>query len=481
MRLLPLLTALGLTGLVHDSDRPSSLPNSVVKLDAYIAEETHTAKSCLLANIGPDGAKSHGALAGLVIASPSTQNPDYLFSWTRDSALVFKLLIEDFVAGDDLSLRGLIDAYITVVSLLQQTSNPSGAAGKDGLGEPKFNIDGSPFLRPWGRPQRDGPALRATALIQYAGWLWKNGNSTYVEKSLWPVIRLDLDYVAANWRQPTFDLWEEINSTSFFTAAVQHRSLREGSALASTLERHAESHTYDTQADSVLCFMQSFWNPRDTHIIANTGGGRSGLDSNTVLASIHTFDPAAGCDPITFQPCSDRALANLMNYVDSFRGAVYPINKLAHKSDPIATGRYPEDVYFGGNPWYIATLAVAEQLYDALLTWDALGAITVTPTSKAFFEQFSPDIAPGTYRSDSSSTYSQLSDAIRAHADGFVEIVARHTPPDGRLAEQFDKTSGKPASAADLTWSYAAALTAFRSRKGGFGGSWGAKGLEAVC
>lgn len=75
----------------------------------------------------------------------------------------------------------------------------------------------------------------------------------------------------------------------------------------------------------------------------------------------------------------------------------------------------------------------------------------------------------------------QLSDAIRAHADGFVKIVARYTPPDGRLAEQFDKNSGKPTSAADLTWSYAAALSAFRSKKGGFGGSWGAKGLEAVC
>jgi glucoamylase len=371
--------------------------------------------------------------------------------------------------------------------------------------------------------------------MQYAGWLLENGNGTYVEKSLWPIIRLDLDYVAANWRQSTsvssiipwcranepclrFDLWEEINSTSFFTTAVQHRSLREGSSLAFKLERYAESRVYDTQANGVLCFMQvcsgpcseyftfsdmnataqSFWNPRDRYIIANTGGGRSGLDANTVLASIHTFDPAAGCDPITFQPCSDRALANLKKYVDSFR-AVYPINQPVQKSDPVATGRYPEDVYFGGNvrsacvlsrgseltffdeqPWYLATLAVAEQLYDALLTWDGLGAIAVTPTSKAFFDQFSSDISPGTYRSDS-STYVQLSDAIRAHADGFVKIVARFTPPDGRLAEQFDKKSGNPTSADDLTWSYAATLTAFRSRKGGFGGSWGAKGLEAVC
>ena len=221
-----------------------------------------------------------------------------------------------------------------------------------------------------------------------------------------------------------------------------------------------------------------------------------------MLASIHTFDPAAGCDPITFQPCSDRALTNLKKYVDSFR-TVYPVNKPAQKSDPIATGRYPEDKYFGGNvrsagrvhlpwigglnlfffdeqPWYITTLAVAEQLYDALLTWDRLGSITVTPTSKAFFEQFASDISPGTYRSDS-SMYVQLSDAIRAHADGFLGIVARHTPSDGSLAEQFDKTNGKPISAVDLTWSYAAAMTAFRSRKRGFGGSWGAKGLKAVC
>ena len=60
-----------------------------------------------------------------MIASPSTKNPDYLYSWTRDSALVFKLLIEDFLSGDDPSLRGLIDAYISVDARIQQTSNPS--------------------------------------------------------------------------------------------------------------------------------------------------------------------------------------------------------------------------------------------------------------------------------------------------------------------------------------------------------------------
>ena len=81
---------------------------------------------------------------------------------------------------------------------------------------------------------------------------------------------------------------------------------------------------------------------------ANTGGGRSGIDANTVLASIHTFDVDAGCDPTTFQPCSDVALSNLKTYVDAFR-YIYDINFGIPANAPVATGRYPEDTYQGGN------------------------------------------------------------------------------------------------------------------------------------
>jgi hypothetical protein len=71
-------------------------------------------------------------------------------------------------------------------------------------------------------------------------------------------------------------------------------------------------------------------------------------DVNTILASIHTFDPAAGCDAATFQPCSDRALSNLLIYVDAFR-SVYSINSGIAENAAVATGRYPEDIYQGGN------------------------------------------------------------------------------------------------------------------------------------
>ena len=49
----------------------------------------------------------------------------------------------------------------------------------------------------------DGPALRSTAIINYANWLIANGNTTYVTSTLWPIIKLDLDYVSSNWNQTT--------------------------------------------------------------------------------------------------------------------------------------------------------------------------------------------------------------------------------------------------------------------------------------
>jgi glucoamylase len=99
----------------------------------------------------------------------------------------------------------------------------------------------------------------------------------------------------------------------------------------------------------------------------------------------------------------------------------------------------------------------------------------VTSTSLDFFRQFASSISTGTYSSDSSE-YLQLTSAVKSFADGFIEIAAKYTPSNGGLAEQFDKGTGQPLSAADLTWSYASVLTAAASR-GGVKASWGASGL----
>ena len=94
---------------------------------------------------------------------------DY-YTWTRDSALVFKSLVDMFKNGDT-ALLTVIEEYISSQAYIQTVSNPSGGLSSGGLGEPKFNVDETAFTGSWGRPQRDGPALRATALISFGQWL----------------------------------------------------------------------------------------------------------------------------------------------------------------------------------------------------------------------------------------------------------------------------------------------------------------------
>lgn len=213
------------------------------------------------------------------------------------------------------------------------------------------------------------------------------------------------------------DLWEEVNGSSFFTIAVQHRALVEGSAFATAVG--SSCSWCDSQAPQILCYLQSFWT--GSYILANFDSSRSGKDTNTLLGSIHTFDPEAGCDDSTFQPCSPRALANHKEVVDSFR-SIYTLNDGLSDSEAVAVGRYPEDSYYNGNPWFLCTLAAAEQLYDALYQWDKQGSLEITDVSLDFFKALYSGAATGTY-SSSSSTYSSIVSAVKTFADGFVSIV----------------------------------------------------------
>ncbi|KAF5360945.1 hypothetical protein D9756_004876 [Leucocoprinus leucothites] len=452
-----------------------SWSRQISSVDGYLQKQVPISKAGVLANIGVDGVKSSDAKAGVVIASPSTHDPDYLYTWTRDAALVLKTLIQEFATGQDPSLRDTIDDFVASQAILQQVTNPSGTVSTGGLGEPKFHINLTTFTDPWGRPQRDGPPLRSTALIQYANWLISNGNASYAIDKVWPVIKLDLDYSATNWNKTGFDLWEEVSSSSFFTTAVQLRALREGAILAAEIGQSTAVEEYNRQIPDIYCFLQSYWNSADNFVTSNTGGCRSGKDANSILASIHNFDASVGCDAATFQPCSDKALANHKAYVDAFR-SIYTINHGIAPNAAVATGRYPEDVYYNGSAWYLTTFAAAEQLYDALTVWSRLGELNVTSISLPFFQQLLPSVSVGTY-SSSTSTYSTLASAISSYADGFMAVAAKYTPANGALSEQYDRETGVQLSARDLTWSYAALLTANAARNGFVQNSWGAAGL----
>ncbi|KAL6891498.1 glycoside hydrolase family 15 Glucoamylase [Trichoderma longibrachiatum] len=482
MHVLSTAVLLGSVAVQKVLGRPGSSGLSDVtkrSVDDFISTETPIALNNLLCNVGPDGCRAFGTSAGAVIASPSTIDPDYYYMWTRDSALVFKNLVDRFTETYDAGLQRRIEQYITAQVTLQGLSNPSGSlTDGSGLGEPKFELTLKPFTGNWGRPQRDGPALRAIALIGYSKWLINNNYQSTVSNVIWPIVRNDLNYVAQYWNQTGFDLWEEVNGSSFFTIANQHRALVEGATLAATLGQSGS--TYSSVAPQILCFLQRFWVSSGGYVDSNinTNEGRTGKDVNSVLTSIHTFDPNLGCDAATFQPCSDKALSNLKVVVDSFR-SIYGVNKGIPAGAAVAIGRYAEDVYFNGNPWYLATFAAAEQLYDAIYVWKKTGSITVTATSLAFFQELVPGVAAGTYAS-SSSTFTNIINAVSTYADGFLSEAAKYVPADGSLAEQFDRNSGTPLSALHLTWSYASFLTATARRAGIVPPSWANSSASTV-
>lgn len=164
---------------------PQLAARATSSLDTWLASETTVARQSILDNIGAGGAYAASAKAGIVIASPSLDSPDCksilshqefrltdidYYTWTRDSALTLKVMIDLFKNGDT-ELLDVIEEYISAQAYLQTVSNPSGGLSSGGLGEPKFNVDETAFTGSWGRPQRDGPALRATALIAFGQWL----------------------------------------------------------------------------------------------------------------------------------------------------------------------------------------------------------------------------------------------------------------------------------------------------------------------
>ncbi|KAG0141294.1 hypothetical protein CROQUDRAFT_674179 [Cronartium quercuum f. sp. fusiforme G11] len=402
-------------------------------LDDFINEQVKASRQGVLANIGGiNGTNVPGVLDGVVVASPSRFN---YFCWTRNAAITFQALIERFIYGITW-LEPLIKSYVDSVKTIQGVENLSGQINTGGLGEPKFYPNQTSFMEPWARPQRDGPALRASALMDYGLSIYST-QEPYVTDVLWPIIKTDLDYVVGYWNMSGFDLWEEMKGSSFFTIAVQHKTLRKGFEFSSLFG--ITNSTYFDHSGLLLCFLQSFWS--DGHVEANINveNNRSGLDASTILASIHTFSPDLGCDERTFQPCSSRALANHKRVVDSFR-TIYEINRAASSNTPVAIGRYPEDDYYGGNPWYSTTLAAAEQLYDALNMWQQLNQVNVTEISLEFFQAIAPGISVGSYGSDSPIFHLIISN-VQSYAEGFLSIIRNYTPPLGPIHEQFSKLS----------------------------------------
>ncbi|KAG9089655.1 hypothetical protein FRC07_012280, partial [Ceratobasidium sp. 392] len=259
----------------------------------------------------------------------------------------------------------------------------------------------------------------------------------------------------------------------------QIRGLRQGATLAKVLGHQSAHDFWSEQAENALCFFQDFWNTEESLIVSNincNGPCRDTVDIGSVFTTIRNFDPEAGCDNATFQPCSEYALRNLKAVVDSMRHT-YTINNNRSETSAIAIGRFDKDTYVGGNPWYIATFAAAEQLYDAAYQWRHAGKIIITSLSLPFFQQIRSSTRVGTF-GRGSNEFDELVSSVIKYADEFSLINKEYLPADGSMSEQFDRETGEPTSALRLSASYASAVTAFDRRRGYVPTPWGASDLR---
>src|SRR4051812_48190278 len=449
-------------------------------LGEWITSERDTATRKLIAAVGRNGA---------VIASPdeSTPNQNYYFHWTRDGALTMDVVVSLYQYAAPGELRDeygrILRQYVRFSRKNQTDPQPMGLTG---LGEPKFRVDGTVFSAPWGRPQNDGPALRCITLCRWANLLLdQHPDDALVQNEIMPAVVGDLEYVRQHWAEKGFDLWEEVRGTHFYTEMVERRALLDGAKLFDRLGKAdlatacrdkvpgletAISQHFDATAG---CIKETLDAEGDAH------GKTSQHDSAIVLAALH----GETADRPFFPPSDDRVLATAaklrVDFVHKFviNQGQNPTDADGEPMEP-GIGRYPEDKYNGanddeGNPWFLLTAAFAEHAYRTRDIFSKARTIGVTERNRDYLSAAivaagsTASVAAGDSVGVADPRFKAMTDGLSTIGDRYLRRVRRHGGSDGSFSEQFKGSNGFMTGAVDLTWSYAALLTAFDRREWG--------------
>ena len=393
------------------------------------------------------------ARRGAIVASPVLAaydpDPDYFFHWYRDSAVVIdalRVLFQDGLAAQAreqfadfvhfaIGLRSLDGRALVAepswrtpiaadfAKFVRPDADLAGVHGDAVAADTRVNADGTLDISRWARPQHDGPALRALAVLR---WMRTGSMSASVAAESATVLRSDLEFAFAHAREPCFDIWEEEHGLHYYTLCVNAAALEAGAEWLESCGNGRDAHRYRTEAGELRRTLDGFWLPDAGYYRSRvlSSGERSSkeLDIAVILAAIHT--DSSGSRHSVRDPRTHATLARLEALFD----AAYSINHRRAPGTGPAMGRYAGDVYYSGGAYYFSTLGAAELCYRA-----AAGA-------------------------DSARSWLQRGDAYLATVRAFI-------PEDGEMAEQFDQRTGAPASAKQLAWSYAAFISCVAARR----------------
>ncbi|RAP42125.1 hypothetical protein BYZ73_07155 [Rhodovulum viride] len=359
--------------------------------------------------------------------------PDYFHHWTRDAAIAlaavpaamaaepeaapfWRQAVADHVrfslAISDPDRRGppvnplKHSATEAFRPYLRPDAELAALTGAAWLAEPRCAADGGPDLERWGRPQYDGPALRAAALMRL-GAAMPEARGPEADR----LIARDLDFTLAMAGAPCLGPWEEEPvRRSSFTLIAQWDALELG---ARRLGRPDLAEAADRLADLIAEAADPVSGGWRESLEATPGL----LDAATVLALVQ-----AGRSDGPFALTAPRTRAT-MAALETLFARLYPVN---HGRAAPALGRCAEDIFCGGNPWFPVTLGFAEAHYRiAAATGDA---------------------------------------AEFGRAEALMAVVEDLAPEGDDLPEQADRRTGAPTSCLGLTWSAAAFLMAAAAR-----------------
>lgn len=111
-------------------------------------------------------------------------------------------------------------------------------------------------------------------------------------------------------------------------------------------------------------------------------------------------------------------------------------------------------------------------MYDALITWDLIGHIDVTPISLKFWQQFDRGVSVQRYKKGSPG-YIVLTEYVRDWANKIVLQLEKATPSDYVLVMCVEKETGEPYGPRGMIRSLAAALGVIDAYKGMVPPNWG--------
>ncbi|HUN72488.1 MAG TPA: glycoside hydrolase family 15 protein [Steroidobacteraceae bacterium] len=432
-------------------------------LSAWIDRQCAHAAAQMLRSISPLGIvktrpgfdQTIRPLPGAVVASPVPASydpdPDYFFHWYRDSAIVIdalRLLHAGGQAGAEaprlfgefvrfsaglarLDGRALASASgrwrsrvaADFVQFLRPDAELQRVHGEAIAGETRVNPDGTLDITHWGRPQNDGPALRALTVLRWMRDVsLDDGLLTACER----LLRDDLRFTRAHGRQACFDIWEEERGLHYFTLLVSAQALADGADWLDARGERAEAASLRAEGHTIRGTLDGYWLADRGYYRSRTleSGEPSAkeLDIAVILAALQAADDNAA------HSVRDPRIHATLGVLDSVFEADYPINHGRPALRGPALGRYRADRYYSGGAYYFSTLAAAELCFRAARTNGGR-------------------------------------DALLARGDRYLETVRAFTPESGDMSEQFDQRTGEQTSAKHLAWSYAAFISCAAARR----------------